>query len=227
MMTVCVWLLTHTSLALTAEDREAMREEYLIRSTGELRELMGLPHAKVSQKITGSLDAHQVAFVARAPIAFVSTADLERNLEISPKGDAPGFVHVYDAKTLLIPERPGNKLAFGFENILETGKIGLIFAIPGVIETLRIGGSASISKDPKLLSRLSAQGKPALLCTIVCVEKCWFHCGKAFLRSKLWKPESWQPDARSNYSQQVAEAVKLDVQLVQKVVEDDYENNLY
>lgn len=204
-----------------------MRDEYLLKDSSELREIIGRPSAKLSEKITGELDAYQSAFVAMAPIAFVSTADAAGNLEVSPKGDHPGFVEVFDAKTLLIPERPGNKLAFGFENILKTGKIGLIFVIPGVIETLRIGGRARISKDPELLSRLSAQGKPALLCTIVTVEKCWFHCGKALIRSQLWKPESWQPDARSNYTQQVAEAMRVDVQLVKKVVENDYETNLY
>jgi hypothetical protein len=118
-------------------------------------------------------------------------------------------------------------LAFGFENIVETGKIGLIFVVPGVTETLRIGGRARISKDPQLLSRLSAQGKPALLCTIVSVEKCWFHCGKAFIRSGLWKPQSWQSDAFSNYTQQVSKAMNVDVQLVRKIVEDDYQNHLY
>lgn len=204
-----------------------LSDEHLIRSSSELREVIGTPMAKLSQKITSELDAHQRAFIAKTPIVFVSTADAQGNLEVSPKGDSPGFVEVFDSTTLLIPERPGNKLAFGFENILQTGKIGLIFVIPGVIETLRIGGRARISKSPDLLSRLSAQGKPALLCTIVSVDKCWFHCGKALMRSKLWKPDSWQPDARSNYSQQISEAMNVDIQIVTKVVEDDYEKNLY
>ena len=204
-----------------------LSDEHLIRSTSELREVVGTPIAKLTQKITSELDTYQKAFVAKTPIVFVSTADPEGNLEVSPKGDAPGFIEVYDSTTLLIPERPGNKLAFGFENILKTEKIGLIFVVPGVIETLRIGGRARISRNPELLSRLSAQGKPALLCTIVSVEKCWFHCGKALIRSKLWKPESWQSDACSNYSQQVSEAMRVDLQVVNKVVKDDYENNLY
>jgi PPOX class probable FMN-dependent enzyme len=202
-------------------------DEYLIQSTSELREVLGVPIAKLSQKITSKLDTYQRAFIAKTPIVFVSTADREGNLEVSPKEDSPGFIEVFDSATLLIPERPGNKLAFGFENILETGKIGLIFVVPGVIETLRIGGRARISKDPDLLSRLSAQEKPALLCTIVTIEKCWFHCGKALIRSKLWKPESWQSDACSSYSEQVSEAMSVDIQLVNKVVKDDYENNLY
>jgi uncharacterized protein len=204
-----------------------LSDEHLIRSSSQLREIIGTPIAKLSEKITSELDAHQRAFIAKTPIVFVSTADPEGNLEVSPKGDSPGFVEVFDSTTLLIPERPGNKLAFGFENILKTGKIALIFVVPGVIETLRIGGRARVSRNPGLLSRLSAQGKPALLCTIVSVDKCWFHCGKALVRSKLWKPESWQSDARSNYSQQVSEAMNIDIQIVNKVVEDDYKNNLY
>lgn len=204
-----------------------LSDEHLIQSSSELRKVIGSPNAKLSQKITSELDSYQKEFVAKTPIVFVSTADSEGNLEVSPKGDSPGFVEIFDSTTLLIPERPGNKLAFGFENILETGKIGLIFVVPGVIETLRIGGRARISRSPELLSRLSAQGKPALLCTIVSVEKCWFHCGKALIRSKLWKPESWQLDARSNYSQQVSAAINVDKQIVDKVIEDDYEKNLY
>lgn len=202
-------------------------EEHLIRSAHELREIIGKPIPKLSTKITKELDAYQKEFVARTPIVFVSTADPDGNLEVSPKGDSPGFIEVFDSTTLLIPERPGNKLAFGFENILKTGKIGLIFVVPGVIETLRVGGRARISKNPELLSRLSAQDKPALLCTIVKVEKCWFHCGKALIRSKLWKPESWQPDACSNFTEQVSAAMKVDKKIVDQVVKDDYENRLY
>ena len=204
-----------------------MKNEDLIESVRDLRDLIGEPLSKLKNKITNQLDEYQKSYVVNSPLIFVSTSDKDGNQEVSPKGDEAGFVKVADSNTLIIPERPGNKLAFGFENILSNGQIGLIFLVPGLTETLRVSGSARLSKSPELLEELSAQGKPALLCTIVTIRKCWLHCGKAFIRSKLWNPEAWSNGLESQYTEQVANAMNVDEDIVKRVVLDDYENNLY
>lgn len=119
----------------------------------------------------------------------MATSDRVGRCDASPKGDEPGFVQVLDSKTLLIPDRPGNKLANRHANILSNGKIGLLFFIPVTQETLRVSGSAQIDASADLLEELSARGRNAVLAIQVSVEECFFHCGKALIRSKLWHPE--------------------------------------
>jgi PPOX class probable FMN-dependent enzyme len=110
---------------------------------------------------------------------------------VAPKGDGPGFVRVADERTLLIPERKGNKLVFSLQNILANPKVGLIFLLPGTGETLRVSGDAELVDDRELSESFIERGKPALLVTRVRVTQCYFHCAKAFLRAELWKPETW------------------------------------
>ncbi len=150
-------------------------------------------------------------------------------LDVSPKGDAPGFVAVDDERTLLIPDRKGNKLVFGLQNILETGRAGLIFLVPGTTETLRVNGRAEITADPAVCARLSARGQSALLAIRVTVEECFFHCGKALLRSSLWKPETWPTDVRVSFGTMLAEKLGGDAGVARQIdaaIEDDYQNNL-
>src|SRR5205814_7712122 len=115
--------------------------------------------------------------------------------DVSPKGDGPGFVAVHGDDTLLIPDRKGNKLIFGLQNILANPRVAVIFLVPGTEETLRIQGSAELTADPAVLDRLAARGQPARLAIRVHVDACFFHCAKAFKRSRLWQPETW-PDRR-------------------------------
>ncbi|MGH1350300.1 MAG: MSMEG_1061 family FMN-dependent PPOX-type flavoprotein [Methyloligellaceae bacterium] len=204
-----------------------MKSEHYINSLDELTELMGTPNSKVVEKHADVLDDQCREFISHSPFVLISTSDAKNHQSVSPKGDAPGFIHVLDDKTLLIPERPGNKMAFGFKNILETGRIGLIFMVPRILETLRIEGTARISKDPELLERLSAQNKPALLCTVVKVDLCWIHCGKALIRSGLWNPETWSKETGFSFSRQVANVINVKEDLVDQSIQDDYKNNLY
>jgi len=203
-----------------------MNQDYIVKDQAELQALLGTPKELVKQKVVESLDEVMSNFIARSPLVFISTSDQDGLLDISPKGDEPGFVKVDDADRLLIPERPGNKLMFGFNNILQNNTIGLLFIIPGTRETLRVKGLASISRDPEVLDALSTQGKPALLCTYVDVKQCFFHCGKAMIRSMLWKPESWQQDEQLMV-QHFANKNKVDEKQIESNLEQSYKENLY
>lgn len=206
-----------------------MKNEFTITSEDELTEVLGDPKPQVSQKIVATLDQPMVEFIARSPLIFVSTIDADGAVDVSPKGDAAGFVNIDDGQ-LLIPERPGNKLAMGFKNILANPQVGVIFVVPGTRETLRVKGVATISRDPNLLSRLEARGKPAILCIAVDVKTCFFHCGKAMIRSKLWQPETWGDDAGDMMVRQIATAVAGDESLapvISEGLEQSYKDNLY
>ncbi len=203
-----------------------MSQDYIIQSHAELEALIGSPKELVKQKVVAKLDDSMKSFISRSPMVFIATYDALGLVDISPKGDAPGFVQIDSTGDLLIPERPGNKLMFGFNNILENNSIGIIFVIPDTRETLRVKGKALISRDPKLLDALGAQGKPALLCTRVEVKECFFHCGKAMVRSQLWKPESWNQDERFMVKH-FAKKNKVEESDIESGLEQAYRDNLY
>lgn len=207
-----------------------MTDPHRITSEAELREVIPAPNDMLRQKLFDHIDRFAGAFIERAPLVMVATVGEGGGVDVSPKGDAPGFVEIADRKTLLIPERPGNKLAYGFRNLLERPRIGLIFVIPGLTETLRVNGSAELTRDPAVLESLAAQHKPALLATRVTVEESFFHCGKAFIRSKLWKPKTWPEGVKAGIGQQIAARNQAGDELadaVEKGLADDYETNLY
>lgn len=201
-----------------------MDEQYIINSDEQLTELIGEANEFIKEKPCQALEPAMVEFVRRAPLIFLSTQDARGQADVSPKGDAPGFVHVDDDGALLIPDRPGNKLLYGFRNILKDPNVGVIFVVPTMRETLRVKGRATISNDPALLETLSAQGKPALLCTRVEVDECFFHCGKAMIRSKMWQPDKWQRYDDSLLVSQISRAMELDKDM-EKVIEGELEKN--
>lgn len=206
-----------------------MSDPHRITTLAELRDAIPEPSAVIHQKVFDHVDEYASAFLARSPLVLVATSDAQGRIDVSPKGDAPGFVAVADARTLLIPDRPGNKLAYGFRNLLEDPQIGLIFLVPGVTETLRVNGRAEITRDPALCERFAARNKPALLVTRVAVEECFFHCGKAFIRSELWKPATWPTDARADLGRQMAKKLRGGDELAQAIeqgLERDYREGL-
>lgn len=203
-----------------------MKQEYILQDQSELEALFGTANERVKQKVIGNLDSAMARFIARSPLVFIATSDSEGLIDVSPKGDAPGFVRVDNAQNILIPERPGNKLMFGFRNIFQNNNVGLIFVIPDTRETLRIKGKATISRDPDLLATLGAQGKPALLCTLVDVDECFFHCGKAMVRSQVWKPESWGQDEHLMV-EHFANKHEISGDLIESELEKGYRDNLY
>ena len=207
-----------------------MSTEHDITSIEQLEAIIGKPNEMINMKIRSELDDPMREFIARSPLLFLATWDPSGQPDVSPKGDAPGFVQLDAEGRLLIPDRPGNKLVFGFKNILANPNIGLIFAVPRMRETLRVKGRATLSNDPNLLESLQAQGKPATLCTRVTVDECFFHCGKAMIRSKLWQPEHWADPGESLLVRQIATGMELDetgAKLVEESLEQNYVDELY
>ena len=168
-----------------------MQDSYQINDEAALEGIIGAPMEFVRAKVISHLDNAMCEFIQRAPLVFVSTIDHNGHVDVSPKGDPPGFVRIEGNNHLLLPERPGNRLTFGFRNILRNGEIGLIFLVPHQREMLRVKGRATLHHDPAMLETMAVGGKPALMYTRVEITECFFHCGKAVVRSKLWQPDAW------------------------------------
>lgn len=151
-----------------------------------LRDLYGAPSTLAVMKQLDRIDAHAARFIARSPFLVLATADAQGNCDASPRGDAPGFVQVADDRTLLLPDRPGNNRVDSLSNLAANPRLGLLFFVPGVIETLRVNGRAEFTTDAALLARLEAQGKLPRSALKLMVEEVFFHCGKALKRSALW-----------------------------------------
>lgn len=175
-----------------------------ITTKEELRRVIAEPRPATRAKILDALDEQSIDFLKRCPFALVSTASADGTIEVSPKGDEPGFIRIEDPKTLLIPERVGNNLAFGLSNIIATGKIGIIALVPATGETLRISGTAEIHDDADLVASLSSLGKPALLATRVRIQHCYFHCARSIVRAKLWNPAAWPAPGRISFGRIIA-----------------------
>ena len=158
-----------------------------INSVERLVELIPEPSPVASAKLLDRLDEQATEFIRRSPFLLLAT-DGEAGLDVSPKGDDPGFVEIVDARTLLIPERPGNQLKMGLRNILANGRIGLIFLCPATGDAVRVSGRASLHDDLDLCARLSSHGKDAILVIRVEIERAFFHCPRAILRAQLWQP---------------------------------------
>lgn len=169
----------------------------LVTSVETLRAIVGgEPSELARRKELSALDVHARAFIARSPFLLLGTSSAEGRCDVSPKGDAPGFVRVIDDHHLVIPDRPGNKRLDGMRNILANPHVGLIFLVPGNDFTLRVNGRAAITRDPALLQTLEAQGKVPLLAIGVDVEEVFLHCARSFRRGRLWDQPSWPgPDA--------------------------------
>jgi hypothetical protein len=203
----------------------------VIRTVEELREMLDQPNDAVRLKVGDQLDDHARDFIAEAPFLILATADAEGHTDASPKGDAPGFVVVEDEHTLVLPDRPGNNLAFGLTNILENPHVGLLFLIPGTTETLRVNGRAELTRDPDLLERLAARGKPAVLGIRVHVDEVFFHCAKAFIRSQIWKHEQWPPRKKVSFGAMLAPRIDPSgdpalVAMIDDYVAEDERTNL-
>ncbi|HEV8457653.1 MAG TPA: pyridoxamine 5'-phosphate oxidase family protein [Methylomirabilota bacterium] len=168
----------------------------IVTSRDELREIFKMPSERAVLKERRAMDEHDRAFIAASPFLLLATANAAGQCDVSPKGDAPGFVLVLDDCHLVIPDRPGNNRLDGMSNIVENPHVGMIFLVPGREETLRINGRASIIRDEEILDRASVMGKRPPVGIGVEVEECYLHCPKAFRRSKLWEPEQW-PDRKA------------------------------
>jgi uncharacterized protein len=155
----------------------------------QLREVLGEPAELVKNKIADRLNPLTRQFIERSPFVVVASGRPDGGLDVSPRGDPAGFVRILDERTLLLPDRPGNKLADTLTNLLADDRIALLFLIPGVNDTFRVNGRARIVDDPELLAASEVEGKVPKLGILVEVEEAYTQCPKAFLRSDLWNPE--------------------------------------
>ena len=161
----------------------------MIGAEDALRSLIGEPSALVQSKIADRLNDLTRQFIERSPFLCLATSAADGSCDVSPKGDPAGFVRILDDRTLLLPDRPGNRLADSLRNVLENPRVALLFVIPGVTDTFRVNGRAEIVTDPELLELCAVEGKVPKLAMRIEIEQAYTHCSKAFLRSNLWDPE--------------------------------------
>ena len=201
----------------------------VIATRQRLRELSREPSSRAQGKVIDHIDAICRRFIAACPFVMVATRGADGQMDVSPKGDPPGFVAVLDEKTLAIPDRPGNHRLDTFENLLTHPEVGLFFMIPGNGDTLRVSGTGRLVRDSSLQARLSVNGKEPGLVLIVTVTEAFMHCPKCMIRSGLWSPEHW-PD-RSDVPS-LAEAIVAHAKPSETVAEvqaiiDDSTTRLY
>jgi hypothetical protein len=166
-----------------------------ITTAAELTELIGEPVPRVANKVRTRLHDVDRTWLARSPFCLIATSAADGTCDVSPKGDPPGFTHVLDDTTIAIPDRPGNRRVDGFRNILSNPQVGLLYLVPGRGDTLRVNGRARLVSDAPFFDELVVRGHRPALALLVEVHEVFYHCSKAFLRSELWRPDSWQPDA--------------------------------
>lgn len=201
-----------------------------ITSAAELRGLLGEPMRRAVEKERVTLHDRDRDWLARSPFCLIATSDADGNCDVSPKGDPPGFVRVLDDTTIAVPDRPGNRRADGFLNILGNPHVGLIFLVPGRGETLRINGRATLVRDAPFFHEMIVKGHRPALALVVEIEQIFFHCAKALMRSSLWKPETWEPDTLPPHAHIVKEVQRTDEtveELERHYSESNYTKKLY
>ncbi len=202
----------------------------IITSETELREVLGQPSALAANKGVSTLDDHCRAFIASSPFMMIATSDANGNVDISPKGDPAGFVQVLDERTLAIPDRPGNRRADTFRNILQNPKVGLIFFVPGKQETFRVSGKAMIVRDTWLREGMAIKGKIPEFAIVVTVDEAFLHCAKCVIRSGIWEQEKWPAlDNLASLARVMIDQGKLadSVEKIQAGIDESYRDRLY
>jgi uncharacterized protein len=202
-----------------------------IETEEELRELLGHPSELVRRKVITFLDHNCQEFISKSPFLVISTSDENGYCDVSPRGDLQGFVYVLNEKRLIIPERPGNKRMDTLRNLLKNPRVGLLFMIPGLGETLRVNGKATITKKAEYLDKMAVKGKSPIVGIEVEVEECFIHCAKAIKRSSLWDPKSWlDADSLPSAAHILFEHAKMEDSSVEKIsdsLQESYAKRLY
>jgi PPOX class probable FMN-dependent enzyme len=162
-----------------------------ITDAAEVQAILGQPMPNQVKKVIDHIDQHCKAWIARTPFIVLSSINATGAMDVSPKGDQPGFVKVLDKHTLAIPDWPGNHRGDTLRNVLEIPSVGIVFMVPRRREVVRVNGMASLARDPELLGDMVVDGKLPNLAIVVQVCEAFFHCGKSVTRSGLWEPERW------------------------------------
>ena len=184
------------------------RASQVVSTEAQLRALIGEPAALTCAKISDHLNAMTRLFVERSPFVCIATSDAAGHCDLSPRGDAAGFVLILDERTLLLPERPGNRLADSLRNLLANPRVGLLFVVPGVTDTFRVNGRATITTDADLLAPCAVEGKVPLLGILVDIDEAYTQCSKALLRSHLWDPHRFTDPGTMPTGGQVHRAIQ-------------------
>ena len=207
------------------------RFQHLVTTTAELREIVGVPSELSLKKERHELDSHMTRFIAASPFVLLGTVGRDGTCDVSPRGDAIGVARVLDPRTLAIPDWSGNRRTDSLRNIIETGRAGLLFLIPGLGETLRVNGRACITQDEVLLAELAVNGKQPKLAIGFAVEECFLQCAKALIRSQLWHRTAEGPAAAMPcFAEILMDQTKLEgqtVEALQKSIDESYANRLY
>jgi uncharacterized protein len=208
----------------------SLAREHLVTTQAELTELYGAPDDAVKVKAIPQLDEHCRTFIAASPFVVVATVGEDGTCDASPRGGAPGFCDVTGPTTIVLPDQPGNRRLDTVRNVVATGRIGMLFLIPGMRETLRVNGGASITCDPELLQRYADGRKAPVAAIVVDAEEAYLHCAKAFIRSGLWDASSWAgADGLASpariWKDHMALA-EMTLEDIEAYLEDDYTNNL-
>ncbi len=199
-----------------------------VTTIDHLHELIGTPSKLAESKVIDHLDEDCIKLIGSSPFLVMSTSNESGYCDASPRGDKAGFVHILDKKHLIIPERPGNRRVDSLRNIITNPNIGLLFIIPGLNETLRINGTATITSDQNLLLPLEANGHIPSLGIIVKTEEIYIHCAKAFIRSSLWDSTTWP--SKSDYpspAKVLASHTRTKKSDVEKQLKESYSERLY
>jgi len=203
--------------------------EQQITTVDELVALVGVPLPRVANKARRELHELDREWLAASPFCLVATSDETGVCDVSPKGDPPGqLVYVIDDRTIALAERPGNRRADGYKNVLGNPHVGLIFLIPGRGDTLRINGRARLVSDAPFFDAMMIKGNRPILALIVEIEEIFHHCAKAFLRSQLWRPDTWQDPGPSRPV--IAKTLERSDQTLEELTTyygDEYANRLY
>ena len=200
-----------------------------ITSREQLREVYPEPKGRTVRKVIDHLEEHCRAFIALSPFLLLSTAVADGKGDVTPRGDAPGFVAVLDDNTLAIPDRPGNNRLDSLQNVIENPEVGLLFLVPGFMETLRINGTAQIRTDQELSQRFAVAGRLPPSVLVVTVREAFLHCAKSIMRSRLWDADaqverSLMPTIGQIISDQLGESRPVETQ--DQVIES-YRPGLY
>lgn len=200
-----------------------------IESESELRELLGEVMPRAAAKERPRLHERDRQWLAASPFCLIATSDAEGNCDVSPKGDPAGFTHVIDDTTIAIPDRPGNRRADGFRNVLRNPHVGLLFLIPGRNETLRVNGRARLLRDAPFFDDMVVKGHRPRLALVVEIDEIFFHCAKAFMRSSLWRPERWGPDPLPSHAVLLKEVQRVEepIEQLEEYYGESYAERLY